>query len=140
MSSQETVLRRPLPLPQKTEDLLKARKVETTKTLNDYVEDAYVRLWENPEFRRLLESVYDEDAVEGSLAIDNAKAAEMIRDFARGEGDIPYLRDRKLATIVKALGVVLRRYSFSRAERERTVHGQYISSQPSNAPVADNAA
>ena len=117
---------KPAPLPQTTEELLANRKMQREATLNDHVDAIHVRLWSDRKYRQLLEAVYDEDATEGSLSYDNYQAAEMIRDFARKDKADPYLTDKRLATIVKALGIVLRRYGFSRKERAMTVGGEIV--------------
>ena len=75
-------------------------------------------------FKAYLSAVYDEDAVEGSLATDNTFAAITIRNKAR-EINSP-LADKKCATISKALGVVLRRYNQDRKTRRRMVDGVIV--------------
>ena len=97
------------------------------RTLNDHVDDAHVVLWSDANYRRALEAVYDEDAVEGSLAADNFIAANLIREYARKSKNA-YLEEKKLATIVKALNVVLRRYGIGRKERAMTVGDEIVSS------------
>ena len=114
-------------LPQTVEELLAQRKPMVGRTLNDYVEDIHVKLWPNPTYQKLLDAVYDEDAVEGSLTADNLEAAGMIREFAAGEGQVPQVAGRKKATIVKALNVVMRRYHMSRGERAVTLGGEPVS-------------
>jgi hypothetical protein len=93
--------------------------------------------------------VYDEDAIEGSLSMDNADAAEMIRAYASEGAEVtedadgtrhvgdgardPYVAVKKKATLVKALGVVLRRYKNSRAERARRVGDEIVpNADPNN--------
>lgn len=115
-----------LALPATTQDLMSMRKSMRERTLNDHVEDVHVALWDDPAYHRALEAVYDEDAVEGSLAADNFLAATMIREHARANGNL-YLKDKKLATIVKALNVVLKRYGISRKERAVTIGDTVIS-------------
>jgi hypothetical protein len=120
---------RPEPLPATVEDLDKRLKASTTKTLNDYVHEIHRKLWadSNPQYRQLLDAVYDEDAVEGSLSIDNAKAAEMIRNYAKDAAHPePYVASKKLATIVKALNIVLRRFQMTRKERAHRVEGEQV--------------
>jgi hypothetical protein len=80
--------------------------------------------WEDEQFQSYLDAVYDEQAVEGSLSIDNAKAAELLRDKAIKTGS--RVGQEKLATIVKSLNVVLRRYGFSRNERRNLVAGKVV--------------
>jgi len=120
-------LRRPAPLPTSVNEMLALRRTASNKTLNDYVEELHIIAWEQDEYRNLLEAVYDEDAIEGSLAVDNVKAAEYLRTLARREeGRSPMVAGKKLATIVKALNVVLRRYHMSRYERAQTIGGQMM--------------
>lgn len=108
------------PLPATTQDLLAMRRLMRERTLNDHVDDAHVALWADKDYRALLDAVYDEDAVEGSLSADNLLAAGMIRDQAKRQAN-PQLSTKKLATIVKALNVVLRRYGIARKDRAVTV-------------------
>jgi hypothetical protein len=117
---------RAIPLPSTREELL-ARKTMTSRlTLNDYVDQIHIVLWEKgTPYYKLLDAVYDEDAVEGSLAIDNSKAAEMIRAYAE-ENKIPEVATKKLATLVKALNVVLRRYHMTRQERAVSIGGEAV--------------
>jgi len=117
---------RPLPpaLPETVDGFLAHRKLKAKRTLNDQVEDAYLALVQNEKFQAFIFAVYDEQAVEGSLAADNIMAAEMIRDKAKAAGSD--LAKEKLATISKALGVVQRRYGFSRKERRYMIRGEII--------------
>lgn len=93
--------------------------------LNDLVDEIHRQLTENdPAYRRLLWAVYDEQAVEGSLATDNIMAAKMIRDRAKQIDS--EIKDEKLHTIVMALGIVLRRYGQSRKERRLMVAGERV--------------
>jgi hypothetical protein len=127
MSEQNTTLaRKPVSLPGTVEELLAARRTMRVRTLNDYVDDIHLALWSNEAYRATLEAVYDEDAVEGSLAADNFTAAQMIRKYAK-DNNLAYVANRKLATIVKALNVVLRRFGFSRRQRALTVGGVMVS-------------
>jgi hypothetical protein len=122
----------PNPLPATVQDLEAMRKVFHQPTLNDRVDAIHIRLWPNDKYRRFLDAVYDEDAVEGSLSADNIFAAMMIREFAAGKGgddsgaNDGYVATKKVATIAKSLGVVLRRYGIGRRERSREVAGQIM--------------
>ena len=120
---------RPEPLPAKLDDW--QRKLKARRTLNDLVEDVHRILVEDPNYLRLLDAVYDDEAVEGSLAADNLEAAAMIRDRAVKLG-MTELADKKKATIAKALGVVLKRYELSRTERRNTVDGKVVPSTDNN--------
>jgi len=86
------------------------------------VESIHILLWENERYRTLLKALYNELAIEGSLAADDFAAATMIREKALEMCDLE-MRDvgtAKLADISKALGVVLRRYWASRKQRRRS--------------------
>ena len=113
------------PLPKTREELTAARKVAPIRSLNDAIDDLVVELWGDPDYQKLIEATYDEQAVEGSLAADNILAAKMLRDVAISKG-LTLISRQKLATISKAHGVVLRRYAASRKERRFTVHGTMV--------------
>lgn len=118
----DNIVHKPLaPVPRALNDWV--RKIKEKRTINDMVEDAHLALFaSDPEYPPLLDAVYDEQAVEGSLSADNIVAAQKIREW----GHDTSLVKEKLATISKALNVVLRRYEFSRKERRNTVHGQVV--------------
>jgi hypothetical protein len=113
----------PPPLPSNIGDWQRAAKSD--RTLNDQVEDIHRVLVEDADYRSYLRAVWDEQAVEGSLAADNIMAATLIRNKAKMvEGSD--VGKEKLATIAKALGIVLRRYRASRKERRHMVHGEVV--------------
>jgi len=115
-------LRLPPELPEKIADWTRFTKQEWN--LNDQVEAIHRALVEDKKYRGFLRAVWDEQAVEGSLAADNIMAARMIRD--RAEADGSEVAGEKLATIAKALGVVLRRYHSTRKERRHMVQGEVV--------------
>lgn len=115
----------PPALPKTSEAHLAHRKLKAKRTLNDLVEDVHIALVENEKYLRFLEAVYNEQAVEGSLDADNHEAARMIREKAEKMGYSELARE-KLATISKALKIVLRRYDFDRNTRRNTVRGEVV--------------
>jgi hypothetical protein len=122
----ETLLRMPPALPTTLEDWISHLK--KSPSINDLVEDIHKMLIAGDsakDYIAFLSAVYDEQAVEGSLAADNIEAARMIREKSNTIDD-HLLQREKLATIAKALGVVLRRYHFSRKERRQLVDGQVV--------------
>lgn len=125
MSQSSVSERRSGPLPATVQDLLNQRRSATSMTLNDYVDLVHVQLWPKPAYQSLLLACYDEDAVEGSLTADNIEASRMIRDFSR-ENDRPEVAGKKLATISKALNIVMRRYRIARKERALTIGGVFM--------------
>ena len=130
-NTSNAVVKQIIPLPITVEEMIAKRTMPDKRTLNDYVDDIHKALWavSNEEYQKLLDAVYDEDAVEGSLAIDNAKAAEIIRNWALQDDRMPYVATKKLATIVKALNVVLKRYKMTRKERASTIDGRVVNGE-----------
>ena len=113
-----------VPLPAKIDEWTRYIKIE--RTLNDYVEDVHRALWdESEEYRLFLLAVDDSESVEGSLGADNTMAAQMLRNKAE-EINNKEVAKRKLATITKALNVVMRRYHADRKRRKNTVGGEYV--------------
>jgi hypothetical protein len=109
MTSQNVAHLTTTPLPATVQDLMARRKVKNLRTFNDEVETIYLMLYEHPKFHSWNEASYDEEAIEGSVYIDGVKAAEMIRDKAVELGN-QVVMNAKLAAIVKAVGVVQRRF------------------------------
>lgn len=125
---ERTAQLKPLPpaLPDTVREFMAHRKSDSKRTLNDQVEEIHLSLYETDDkYTEFLYAVYDEQAVEGSLAADNIMAAEIIRKKANQLKNVEVSR-QKLATIWKSLGVVLRRYGFSRKERRDTLHGEVV--------------
>jgi hypothetical protein len=120
------------PLPSTRNNLLEQRAVEMRRTLNDQTEDVILELWDNPQFKAYLHATWDADAQEGSLGADNVKAAEMVRDHVRTHNPTSELATAKLAIIIKAMNVVLRRYGISRKERRNMVHGETVTVDETN--------
>lgn len=131
-------------LPKTRQEMMAFRKSGFSLTLNDRVEALHLRLFpdqsevvegdSNSEliafqdrYLLLLDAVYDEQSVEGTIAADNQEAARVLREFARGAGKDSYVSEQKLITLSRALGVVLRRYGMSRKERAHTVGGEVMS-------------
>lgn len=116
-----------VPLPATVEDML-ARKPITQQNLNDHIDTIHVRLWSTDQrYQQLLDAVYDEEALEGSLAADNVMAAMAIRNYALKDNTDMYVGKKKLATIVKSMNVVLRRYRMDRKSRAISIGGEAVS-------------
>lgn len=117
--------RPPLPVPREIANWV--RKTEFHRTINDMVEDIHLALIvDHDDYREYLDAVWDEQAVEGSLALDNGEAARIIRDEAK-KRNVTKVATAKLSVIVKALNIVLRRYGVSRSERRNSVGGETVS-------------
>lgn len=109
------------PLPKTVFDLMSQRKGRFERTLNDIVEESYLKLFEDAAFRRFLEGVSDSECLEGSESCDDHEAAKMIREYLRKENS-PY-GNKPIHSFKIALKVVLRRYNQTRKERRLTVGG-----------------
>lgn len=123
--AQQAHLDRPMPppLPADIKEWQRFMKIE--RTINDLVEDIHRMLVnESDAYRGYLRAVYDEQAVEGSLSADNVMAATLIRE--KGVAIDSEVAGEKLATIVKALGVVTRRYHASRKQRRNMIGGEEV--------------
>ena len=123
MSEQVVAKLKPDPLPATVADLLTYRQKIAPPNLNDKVETLYLALYPDPTFQRFLDAVYSEDTQEGSLYADDLLAAKMLRDYADGDGNDPYVASKKLATIVRALNVVQGRYNLTRKARAIKIGG-----------------
>jgi len=108
----------PPPLPAKREDFIELIK----RSLNDEVRYLHPILMEDEQYRKYLTAIWPEGAVEGSLEIDDAMAAIMIRDYGRTNG-IKSLAEANLASIRHSLRVVCNFYKMSRKQRRDTVLG-----------------
>jgi len=120
-------------LPATVKELREYRHLKVKRTINDLVEDFVVRLWEDKTFSKLVEAVYDSEAVEGSLDIDDVMAAQYIRATASKTGN-KEVGEAKLDTIRLAMRTVLRRYRQSRAERRDGARYD----PPTPVPIEDN--
>lgn len=118
-------------LPATREDLLAQRRIMASPTLNDYVDEIHLALWDDPHYQQLLRAVWVEETVEGSINADDLQAAAMIRQYAR-DNKVVFVADKKLATIAKSLTVIMRRYRISRQERRRMVHGEIVTNSNSS--------
>jgi hypothetical protein len=105
-----------LALPPSVEGFLAQRKSPSKPTIHDQVEQLYLALYPNDEFRKLREPVYREQAVEGDLRDDDARAAMMIRDEAKKKG-MRLVAVEKLAVIRRSILVVETRYNATRRQR-----------------------
>jgi hypothetical protein len=127
MVDRNVKLREAPPLPEKIEDW--QRHIQAERTLNDLVEDVHrVLVNESEDYRAYLRAVYDQHAVEGSLAADNVFACMLIRDKAKEIGSTE-VADEKIGIINLALGVVLRRYHASRKQRRNMLGGEVVPSE-----------
>jgi hypothetical protein len=107
-------------LPRTKEELFAGKTRQ--RTLNDYVHDVHVDLWDNPEYQKLLEAVTNDEAVEGSIKADNLMAARMIREVAITEGN-NHLKEKPLTAISKAINVIQDRYKQGRGRRRKMLAG-----------------
>jgi hypothetical protein len=120
-----------VPVPRDLDDW--HRQIKIDRTLNDHVEDIHRLLMtdRDSDYAMYLDATSDDDAIEGSLSADNLICAQLIREKAREIGKIEIVGDnrrhpKKLATLVKAMNVVLRRYRQDRKTRANTIGGEQV--------------
>jgi len=99
--TESTPLRR-LSIPDSADRMIALRKARRERSLVDPVDALLPAMIEIPEFRRLLLSVDNADAVEGSVRADFQEAARLLRDRAKAQKD-EMLGSAKLTSIATAL-------------------------------------
>jgi hypothetical protein len=117
------------PVPRSIEEWI--RKTKSDRNLNDLVEEIHMDLVNEThsrceEYRGFLDATHDSQAVEGSLAADNNEAARIIREEARSSKPTGLVARSNLASIIKALNVVMSRYNMTRKERRTMIGGETV--------------
>jgi hypothetical protein len=116
----------PPPLAADRTELLASRISGFDANINDLVDAIHIVLFdENPLYKRYLYAVHDSQAVTGALVYDNSEAIRIIKEYAIEKG-IEGVKDENLATIGKAMNVVLRRFGQSRKQRRNMVRGEVV--------------
>lgn len=84
--------------------------------LTDQIEELHLALLEeDAEYRLLWAATTDKDAVEGTCLADDFAAALLLRGYAKRQENADVART-KLATLVRSLHVILKRYGKRRGE------------------------
>ena len=109
------------PLPATREELMARLKTKEDRTLNDYVYDIVLAIFDRPEFQKFWAATYDVAAVEGDLKLEDGKMAEQIKAYAV-DHKIERVLPEKTYTIVKSMNVVLRKFDLDRKSRRLAVH------------------
>lgn len=112
------------PLPKTTQDLIDQRRHPFAKSFNDYVDEIFVKHWEDCDFMRFIEGTSDSDCVEGSISCDDHEAATRLREYARKEKS--HFGSKNIHVWKLALKLVMRRCKVARKERRLTVHGEVV--------------
>lgn len=121
--------RRPLPAFQEGE--VPQNFLKKPVNINDEIQSLVQGLWADQNFQLYLAAVDDTEAVTGSLALDNGKAAEIILEQADKLQNL-YVKDLRLATVVRHMNVVLKRHKLDRKTRKNTVGGVVVSDNESD--------
>jgi hypothetical protein len=106
------------PLPARFEDWV--RKTKRKRSLTDAVEELHSFLWnKNGDYRRLLESASNQQAVEGTVSGDRQRAAEMLRNLAEERKDSLVSATQLCGKrgLVRYINGVMARYGYSRRNR-----------------------
>lgn len=131
---ERTELLVPPPLPATRTDLLAQRKLKVKRSINDLVEDVFVKLWDEDEnFQKLLDAIYDSQAVSGDMNDDDVLAALAILDRAKADKN-ESVASEKIHTIKLAMRVCLRRYRIGRHERYAQAESAKLALPPTEAP------
>lgn len=112
-------------LPETVADLIAQRVSMRARSLHDDVDECHLKLWNNPEYRRLFIAIHPSQTVEGAFVGDDYMAAAMVREFAKAN-QIPIAAEAKLAAIVYSLHIICRRYNMTRKQRQNTVNGEPV--------------
>jgi hypothetical protein len=83
--------------------------IKPAASLNDAVDQIYLDLCNNAKFQHLLSADRNDQSVNGIVAFDDAEAAKMVREHAE-KHLIGIVKNAKLADVMKALKVVMKRY------------------------------
>jgi hypothetical protein len=108
-------------LPTNIVDLEAQRIVKKKMTLTDEVEQVYLKLYNDDEFRKYREGLDRDETVEGSIYADDTVAAQMIRKEGIELG-LPMLSDTHtahLTAIGNSLRVAERRVNAARSQRKK---------------------
>jgi len=101
------------------------------RKFNNKVQAIFLVLYDDAQFHAYRDAVYDDQAVEGSLAIDDVMSAIMVRDKALELPDYEEVAYAKLSAIVRSIKVVERRLYASREKRRSsTVAGDGFTMHP----------
>ena len=104
------------PIPRTSQGLLAQRMNQKTFNLHDQVEQIVTDLIPKDEFFNLIDAVYPEQSIEGSLLADDHEAARMVREYGKANG-FPVVAHQKIQTLMRSIKVVLRRYKLGRGQR-----------------------
>lgn len=111
------VLKMAPPLPSTRNALLAGYKLKRKRSINDLVEDVIVELWDaDAEFMKFVGAIYDSQAIEGSLSDDDVMAAQIIRTYAKKNGNHEIAK-QNIHTIKLAMRVGLKRFGIDRSTR-----------------------
>jgi hypothetical protein len=128
----------PPPLPVTLDDWDAQRRSKINRTINDLVEDIHRRLLADPErslmYQKLMAAIYDEQAVERKLVVDDVMLAQMIREKSSQDDTYVDLAKESLGAIMQAHQVVLRRYGQSRKDRREMVGGVRVPEEQQQPP------
>lgn len=91
------------------------RITKSQPSINDTVERYHIQQMADENYVRLWDATTNAEATEGLMILDDGEAAKRIRE-AMVRDNNPF-SGATLATIIRSLGVVLRRYGMAREQR-----------------------
>ncbi|TCM62262.1 hypothetical protein [Rhizobium sp. BK068] len=105
-------------LPATVAELDARNPLKRLPSLYQFVEMINRALWEKPEYQRYHEAISHEQAVEGNMNIDDIRAADMIKAYAKENG-IDIVVRANTAAILKELHKVLYKHRMTRRQRRK---------------------
>lgn len=111
------------PFPTTVADLVRAKPAK--RSLNDMVEEFWRQLYDNVNFRKLVDVAYNEQAIIGNIEANYLIAAQMIQALAKDTKSL--VADENLVTIRRSLKWVLKQYGLSPKQRRNTLGGNILS-------------
>lgn len=119
------------PIPQSRTELLAGKKT-VLPNLNTEVDIIHLILYDDPEYRKFFIAIYNQQAIEGHIKLDDGEAAGMIRDHAKEIGN-DFVAQQTKNSIIKALHVVAKRYGIDRKSRRELIEKKPLDDE--NDPV-----
>lgn len=112
-------------VPATVEELRNQRISMRVRSLNDDVEEAHLKLWDQEDYRKWFSIIWPSDSVEGNHTLDDGMVAMRIRTFAE-DNNLPLAKSAKLGSIIRSLNVVRRRYKIGREQLRRRVGNESV--------------
>ena len=136
MPRQSLIHPRGEPLPATTDEWNLRLVAKTKLKLVDEVHQFHLELVNDPEYRKFINPLWNEDAVEGSNKADDLEAAHLIRELAKDQRPNSLTAKATKHAIAGKLGFAQGRHNLSRRQRRQQALDQ-LTQQQADPTVAD---